>query len=308
MPVSHKNYLSKDILELKEYAGNARKHSEKQIKLLADYIKSTGFIDPIVIDEENTILAGHGRLLALKTLNTSRVDCVQVYGLTNAEKKAYCLADNKLGELSTWDIDMLEQEAAAILHEDLDFDFSSLGFEAEEIEHLRSLIDDDSTTKVSFEDDDELLKDDELSKQQTKDEKYTKKIEAPIYEPKGEKPNLKDIYDLTKTNQLFDGIHRAEGISEDEKRFLQLAAYRHTVFNYELIAEYYAHANKEMQHEMEKSALVIIDFDKAIENGFVKMTEEIADAYRDDKALDDDEDELDNESDNELDSEDDIDV
>ena len=71
----------------------------------------------------------------------------------------------------------------------------------------------------------------------------------------------------------------ASSLSHDEKMFLLDAARRHTVFNYEKIADYYAHASKEMQHLMERSALVIIDFDKAIQYGYVKLCEEIRKQY-----------------------------
>lgn len=105
-------------------------------------------------------------------------------------------------------------------------------------------------------------------------QKYTKKIEAPVYEPRGDKPHLLALYDTTKTKALIREID-ASSLPEDEKTFLRSAAQRHTVFHYERIAEYYAHASEEMQDLMEKSALVIIDFNAAIEQGFVKLCDEI---------------------------------
>lgn len=111
-----------------------------------------------------------------------------------------------------------------------------------------------------------------------KDNAYTKKIQAPIYEPKGEKPSLGELMDQKKTMELSAEIESTD-IPEELKTFLRAAAHRHTVFNYEKIAEYYAHAPADIQALMEKSALVIIDFGKAIENGFVAMTKEIAEAY-----------------------------
>jgi hypothetical protein len=107
---------------------------------------------------------------------------------------------------------------------------------------------------------------------------YSKKIEAPIYEPKGEKPQLNELVDYSKMTELISQIDAAD-ISEDEKHFLKAAAYRHNVFNYEKIAEYYAHSSTETKDLMEKSALVIIDFNKAIENGFVQMSTVIADMF-----------------------------
>ena len=108
---------------------------------------------------------------------------------------------------------------------------------------------------------------------------YSKKIEVPKYEPKGEKPETVELFDKEKADDFIEKI-KASGISKEEKAFLFMAAYRHTKFNYKNIAEYYAHANKEMQGLMEDSALVIIDFDKAIENGYVKLSEDIANQYK----------------------------
>jgi hypothetical protein len=111
------------------------------------------------------------------------------------------------------------------------------------------------------------------------DDQYTKKITAPIYEPKNEKPQIADLLNLEKSSKLEKEILESDDIPEDEKTFLIAAAKRHTVFNYQKIADYYAHSNEHIQDIMEKSALVIIDFQKAIENGYVKLSEEIAGQY-----------------------------
>jgi hypothetical protein len=110
------------------------------------------------------------------------------------------------------------------------------------------------------------------------DDKYTLKIETPIYEPKNAKPHLLELCDKTKTSRLMKEIDAAN-ISNEEKMFLIDASRRHNVFNYEKIADYYAHSNKEMQELMEKSALVIIDFEKAIQLNYVKLCEEIKNQY-----------------------------
>lgn len=104
--------------------------------------------------------------------------------------------------------------------------------------------------------------------------KYSSKIEAPIYEPKNRPPHLMVICDDSKAVSLIREIDKSS-LPDDEKAFLRLAAYRHCVFNYEQVADYYAHAGIEMQKLMEKSALVIIDFDSAIEGGFVRLCDEI---------------------------------
>lgn len=108
--------------------------------------------------------------------------------------------------------------------------------------------------------------------------KYTSKIKAPIYEPKNVKPHIMELLDSYKTNRLITEINNS-GVTDDEKKFLIEAAKRHNVFDYSKIADYYAHSNKEMQGLMEHSALVIIDFEKAIQYGYVKLSEEINQQY-----------------------------
>ncbi len=115
------------------------------------------------------------------------------------------------------------------------------------------------------------------------EKKYSSKIEAPIYEPKNVRPHLLELVDKSKTHRLMKEIETSE-LPHDEKMFLMDAAKRHLVFNYEKIADYYAHASKDMQNLMEKSGLVIIDFDKAIEYGYVKLCEEIKKQYMEEYA------------------------
>ena len=112
----------------------------------------------------------------------------------------------------------------------------------------------------------------------TTEKKYSAKIEAPIYEPKNQKPHLLELYDKSKTNRLINKINQSN-LPIEEKEFLIKAATRHIVFNYEKIADYYAHSSPEMQNLMERSALVIIDFEKAIQLGYVKLCDEIRKQY-----------------------------
>lgn len=110
------------------------------------------------------------------------------------------------------------------------------------------------------------------------EQKYSTKIESPIYEPKNQKPHILELVDKSKTQRLIREIQESN-LDEDEKKFLIDASQRHMVFNYEKIADYYAHSSKEMQNLMEKSALVIIDFEKAIQLGYVKLCDEIRTQY-----------------------------
>lgn len=111
-----------------------------------------------------------------------------------------------------------------------------------------------------------------------KEQKYSSKIEAPIYEPKNKQPHILELVDKTKTHRLIREIEKSS-LGPDEKLFLMEAARRHYVFNYEKIADYYAHATPEMQNLMEKSALVIIDFEKAIQLGYIKLCDDIRTQY-----------------------------
>ena len=114
------------------------------------------------------------------------------------------------------------------------------------------------------------------------DTKYSRAISIPQYEVKGERPFIEELYSNEKVIKLLEHIKKS-GVSEKEKKFLTIAAYRHYVFNYSRIAEYYASASKEMQELMEESALVIIDIDDAIKNGYVKYSKRIQQIIEDSK-------------------------
>lgn len=111
-------------------------------------------------------------------------------------------------------------------------------------------------------------------KKKEEDKLYTKKTQAPQYVPSKDKPPLTALANTEKYSKLIHDINNS-GVSDEEKKFLKFAAARHIEFNYTLIADYYAHADKEMQELMEQSALVILDIDDAIANGFIKLTKEL---------------------------------
>ena len=111
-----------------------------------------------------------------------------------------------------------------------------------------------------------------------RDSAYTRSIESPVYTIRGDKPDIDTLADTTRRDQLVTKIVDTE-LPDDVRTFLLAAAERHTVFRFDRIAEYYAHAPAEVQRLMEDSVLVVIDFDKAIEDGFVRMTEQIAELF-----------------------------
>lgn len=108
--------------------------------------------------------------------------------------------------------------------------------------------------------------------------KYVNKITLPTYLPKNTPPHILSLVDRAKTNRIINEINQSN-VTEDEKAFLIESAKRHSIFNYQLIADYYSHASKEMQSLMEKQALVIIDFEKAYQYGYIKLAQEVANQY-----------------------------
>ena len=101
--------------DLRPWARNARTHSKKQLKQIAESIRTFGFTNPVLIDQTNTILAGHGRVEAAKTLGLKTVPCIRIEHMTEAEKRAYVIADNKLALNAGWDEELLAQELQGLL-------------------------------------------------------------------------------------------------------------------------------------------------------------------------------------------------
>lgn len=211
-------------------------------------LDSFGYLDPIVWNKRTgNIVSGHQRYKIMVDGGATEL-MVRVVDFDEDTEKACNLAMNKA--VGLWD----EEKLNTLLEEmkGTSWDMSDFGFDLSELEEL----DKDS------------------------DNPYTQNINAPIYEPTGEEPDLSELCDTSKADELQDGIRNAD-IPEDIKEFLYLASCRHYKFNYKKIAEYYCHAPKEVQELFEKSALVIIDFNSAIENGFVRLTERISELRED---------------------------
>ena len=122
------------VSTLKPYARNARTHSRRQIKKIAASIERFGFVNPVLIDENNQIIAGHGRVAAAKLLDWPEVPTLRVEHLDEAEKRAYILADNRLAEEAGWDTEILAIELQGLI--DLDFSIELTGFDMAEIDLL----------------------------------------------------------------------------------------------------------------------------------------------------------------------------
>jgi hypothetical protein len=233
---------------------NARKHGARNLETVIASFRRFGQQIPLVVDKSNVVRVGNARLEAAKQLGWDTIQIVRT-DLTSSEAIAYAIADNRTAELAEWDDDVLAAQLNGLLAEDEEL-LASAGFTDEELEELLGEFGDEALGVGA------------------EDSQYTAKIEAPIYEPKGERPPLSELADKAKTIELCEEIASAE-IPEEIKAFLTTAAQRHTVFNFRNIAEYYCHASPEVQHLMERSGLIIIDFQKAIQNGFVHLSERL---------------------------------
>jgi ParB-like chromosome segregation protein Spo0J len=149
MQIEHRS-----VGDLIPYALNSRTHSEAQVTQIAASIREFGFTNPILIDEQGGIIAGHGRLMAAKKLGMDEVPTITLSGLTTAQKKAYVIADNKLALNAGWDNEMLALELGEI--GDLGFDLDLTGFSAGEIAGLtfeeKDLYPDSSTKEIDPDD------------------------------------------------------------------------------------------------------------------------------------------------------------
>lgn len=227
--------------EIIPYADNAKLHPERQIEQIRSSILEFGFNDPIAIDENNVVIEGNGRLMAIKDLGFKEVDCIRIEGLTEDQKRAYILVHNQLTMNTGFDIDILNKELERIKGIDMQqFDFE-----------INIDFDNDIDTGDG--------------------NKYTQKVDVPQYEPTGERPDIWELVDTAKADSFLEEINESK-VSPEEKDFLIKATRRLYEFNYKKIAEYYAQASPEMQELMEHLALVIIDFDNAIAYGYAQLS------------------------------------
>lgn len=235
--------VMRKIGELKPYENNPR-HNDMAVDAVAASIQQFGFKNPVIIDKDGVIVAGHTRYKAAKKLGITDIPCISADDLSDEQIKAFRLADNKTAELAEWDEDLLGKEMQGIIN----IDMSQFGFSVGE---------------------------DELG-EEMQDDKYTLKVKIPQYEITGECPEISDMLDSSKADELIQEVEAAD-IQDEIREFLIQAARRHNVFNYRNIAEYYAHAEPEVQKLFEKSALVIIDVNDAIANGYVQLASDITD-------------------------------
>lgn len=231
-----------ELDDLQEFQGELKKRTDDDVEKIKKSILKYGFSFPFFVwknGEVNYTLDGHGRLLTLKRMRKHGYDIpslpVVFVGAENEEE-----AKNLLLRLNSQYGKMTKDSILDFIG-DYTIDFEDLAL---------------PNGVISFGDLD--------------GEEYEMKINTPVYEITGECPEVSELVYETKFDELDERIDKAN-IPDDIKRFLKIAATRHFQFDYGKVAEFYAHADKEVQELMEESALVIIDFDKAIENGYVKM-------------------------------------
>lgn len=237
-----------ELSALRENPDNPQTVTEDEFGKLRDSMRRIhGFLRtrPLLVEEDGTIKCGNKRFRALVKNGVKVVPADYVRRLsdyTPEEVREFILQDNL--QRGDWDVDKLlaqysadELKALGGGFDELIAEFAARGAESE------------------FE--------------------YSSKIEAPQYNITGENPELEELYDTEKADALAKEIDEAD-VPKKVKAFLKVAAMRHVVFNFRNIAEYYAHADAKVQRLMEKSALVIIDFEDAIRNGFVIVSERMA--------------------------------
>ena len=250
-----KDYL--DWHNITEFQGGLKIRDEADIEKAKTSILKYGWSFPFFVwvsGKTNYCLDGHARIKVLKALEEEgyiipELPVVYIQAKDKAEAKQKLLRLNS-------NFGHFTKESVLEFAEDIDLNFDEIAL---------------PDTTIDFSDSEEDLMGGGNSQL---DGRYTMKIETPVYEIKGECPALSECYETEKTDELLAEIENAD-IPEDVKQFLRLASYRHTRINFTKVAEYYAHAPKEVQELMENNALVIIDFNKAIEKGFVEMSKGI---------------------------------
>lgn len=269
--------MEKIIDKSQQYQFNPRSISDSDLNRLHDHLFKFGDLSGVVYCRNNKAYVGGNQ--RSKVFDGSQITIIQEFDTPQADKtiaigfiiwnnrkytyrevvfsekefRETCIAANNDG--GTWDMDVLKEHWDPEQLKDWGLDIEIVS------EEFNNAVSSDNT--------------------------YTRKIESPVYEPKSDKPRIADLYNTDKTNRLTEAIKNAD-LDNETKTFLIKAAERHTIFNYEKIAYFYAHSNDEIKKLMEDSALVIIDFDKAIEQGYVLLSEEIRQQYLDEYGDDED--------------------
>lgn len=263
------------INALKPDKKNANRGTKRGKALLSTSLQNLGAGRSILIDKNYNIIAGNK---TLETAGELGIDDIQIvpsdgtkviavmrtdldlYDEHDPRARQLAYADNRVGQV---DLEFDPEQIVADLDKGLDL--SDYWFEDELVAIIEQVATGLAGEVDGGEGDD--------------NNNYSREIKSPDYVPTGNKPSLGQLSDTSVTDKLIKEINEAD-IPESEKAFLRIAAQRHTVLNFKHIAEYYAHSDKNMQGLMENSALVIIDFNKAISLGLVELTKEISELVK----------------------------
>lgn len=268
---------------MKHYHKNPRQISKKEYAALQDSLKRLGDLSGVVHDLATDEIIGGNQRMDIFDLKTAQIELTERFDQPDEQgtvARGFVIWQGKKYAYRAvmWDDATREEANIRANNSGGTWDFEVLANQWDVPKLIEWGMDNNELKewKTSVAGLDAMLK-----SEGEEDDEYSRKIEAPIYTPKGEKPAVKDLFDDTRAKELLAEIE-ASDLPEDEKEFLRIAARRHTVLNYKRIAEYYAHSDEQVQALMENSALVIIDFNRAIELGYVKLSEEIANQYRED--------------------------
>jgi ParB-like chromosome segregation protein Spo0J len=251
--------LAVAVADLNPDPSNARRHGERNLDAIKASLAAFGQRKPLVVQREGMIVrAGNGTLAAAQALGWDHIAAV-VIDEDSAQAVQFAIADNRTAELAEWD-----NETLASLLDGMEQPIRDmLAFPQQDIDELWREIEGEAGGLPD------------------QDNPYTQKVISPIYETTGERPDIADLFNTSKRDELQASIDAAD-LPDDVRAFLEAAAERHTQFRFDKIAEFYAHADAPTQRLMEDSALIIVDFEKAIEDGFVRLTDDLRGCFSED--------------------------
>lgn len=240
-------YGEKPAREFLANPENARRHPARQRRAVEASLRTLGWIAPVIELSNGYLLDGHERVWQALSRGEETMVPYIVVDLSEAEARQALATFDYVTYMADYDKGALASLLKAVRDEALDEDVVRLVNEMEGVYHLGAL----------------------------EGSAYTMETRLPIYEPRGKRPEMREMVDTTRYDALIEAIEREERLTEEERWFLTLAARRHIRFQYAKIADYYAHAPSYVQRLMEDSALVIVDVERAIELGFVRAVDDL---------------------------------
>lgn len=250
-------YRIADISELREHPENP---NQGDVGAIHTSTEANGWYGAVIVQKSTGyVLAGNHRLKERKARGLKRVPIIE-RDVDDATALRIMLADNRVAQLASYDDDAL---LALLQREAMRDNLQGTGWEGDDIDVLHKLREADDERAAALGED------------------YTTKVESPIYTPTGPQPPVSALVETDRRDLLLEEIEAAD-VPLEVSEFLTMAAQRHVRFDYETIANYYAHAPAEIQRLMEASALVIIDYRQAIERGFVTLHEAVDAAFHED--------------------------